>query len=193
MRALNNYIVKQEKRYNNTKKFGDVDLIVNSDIGEADHIYVNKVGTVTSTPIHFPNTEIEIGDEVLVHHNVFRRFWDVHGKEKNSTSYFMDDYYFVYPDQVYAYKRNGTWTPLKGQTFIKPLLKEEQDWLDMEKYQRLTGEVQFDGEGYKKGDIVGFKPAGNVEFQIDGEIIYRVPSNKITVVYGKAEEITESP
>ena len=30
------------------------------------------------------DSEIKIGDEVIVHHNVFRRFRDIRGKEKNS-------------------------------------------------------------------------------------------------------------
>ncbi|NVM20025.1 MAG: hypothetical protein HWN80_20155, partial [Candidatus Lokiarchaeota archaeon] len=62
--------------------------------------------------VSFGETEIKPGDEIIVHHNVFRRFYDVRGNEKNSRSYFEEDMYFVKPDQLYAYKPPGSiWQP----------------------------------------------------------------------------------
>ena len=37
----------------------------------------------------------------MIHHNVFRRWYNVRGEEKNSKSYFKDNLYFVQQDQVY--------------------------------------------------------------------------------------------
>ena len=49
---------------------------------------------VISTPI-IGDTDIKPGDTVIVHHNVFRRWHNVKGIEKNSRSYFNEDTYFI--------------------------------------------------------------------------------------------------
>ena len=54
-------------------------------------------------------TNIKVGDEVIVHHNVFRRFYNIRGDEKNSSSYFKEDLYFCYHDQIFLYKQNNEW------------------------------------------------------------------------------------
>ena len=45
-----------------------------------------------STPIA-GHTNIKSGDTVIVHHNVFRRWHDVKGREKNSRSFFNESTY----------------------------------------------------------------------------------------------------
>ena len=93
MQGLFDFIVKPKgKIYNNTKKINDTDLILNNNI--SDYKYINRNAIVVKTPKHF-DTPINIGDEVIIHHNVFRRWHDVRGKEKNSRSYFDEDTYLV--------------------------------------------------------------------------------------------------
>ena len=95
MRSLHAFIIEPEnQRYNNTKKIDQIDLILNTDL--QDHKFVSRVGKVISTPT-IGKTGIKQGDKVLVHHNVFRRFHDVRGEEKNSKSFFEEDKYFVFP------------------------------------------------------------------------------------------------
>ena len=107
MQSLFNFIVKpKNKRYNNTKQIGDSELLLNSEI--SDHRYVSRNGIVLGLP-KAEKTNIKIGDEVIVHHNVFRRFYDIRGNEKNSKSYFKDNLYFVQLDQIYLYKRSDKW------------------------------------------------------------------------------------
>ena len=53
-------------------------------------------------------------DTVIVHHNVFRRWNDVSGKERNSKSFYKEDMYFVSEDQIFAYKQENKWKPMKG-------------------------------------------------------------------------------
>ena len=98
MRSLYDFIVKPFKeRYNNTKEIGDKELIVNSSI--ENHIFVSKKAVVVSTPAAY-NTKVKIGDEVYVHHNIFRRYYDMKGREKNSGTFFKDDLYFCNPENT---------------------------------------------------------------------------------------------
>ena len=93
MRGLYNFVVKPKgSRYNNIKKVGDKELILNSEI--FNHQFVNREAIVISTP-KLIDTDIKKGDTVIIHHNVFRRFYDIRGIEKNSASYFKEDLYFV--------------------------------------------------------------------------------------------------
>ena len=75
MQGLFDFIVTPVKsRYNNTKKIGDKKLILNTEI--FTHKNVNRNAIVLATPKAF-KTKIKVGDEVLIHHNVFRRFSDI--------------------------------------------------------------------------------------------------------------------
>ena len=92
MKSIYNFIVKPlNKRYNNVLNVDDKELIINTSI--EDHKFVSKRAIVVSVPMAY-NTEIKAGDEVIVHHNVFRRWYDMRGVEKNSALYFKDDQYF---------------------------------------------------------------------------------------------------
>ena len=130
---------------------------------------------------------VEPGDDVIVHHNVFRRFYDVRGNEKNSRSFFAEDTYFCKEDQVFAYKRGGEWKALDGYCFVKPL--ESDDMWTTEKELPNIGVLKMLGDdlqaqGLQQGDIVGFTPRSEYEFVIDGERLYRVLSAAITINYG---------
>ena len=77
MRSVYNFVVKPKgERYNNTKKLDGGELILNTEI--YNHQYVNREAVVISTPI-IGNTDIQPGDTVIVHHNVFRRLLNQYG------------------------------------------------------------------------------------------------------------------
>ena len=120
MQSLFDFIVEpKNKRYDNTKHIDDKELILNSEI--SDHRYVSRVGKVLSVPKAI-KTKINVGDEVIVHHNVFRRWYDIRGVEKNSKSYWKENKYFVAEDQIFLYKRNNEWHAPEGYSFIKPII-----------------------------------------------------------------------
>ena len=97
MKSVYNFVVKPiGKRYNNVKKVEDKELIINTEI--FNHQYVNRQATVVSKPI-IGDTDIDIGSDVILHHNVFRRWHNVKGIEKNSKSYFNENTYIVQPDR----------------------------------------------------------------------------------------------
>ena len=179
MKSVYNFVVTPiGKRYNNTKKVGDSELILNTEI--YNHQYVNRKASVISTPI-VGETDIQAGDDVIVHHNVFRRWHNVKGVEKNSRSYFNESTYFINLDQIFLYKRYWEWKTPKGYCWIKPLKAIDQFNIEQEK--PLQGIVKYSDGTVNVNDIVGFTPNSEYEFIIDGERLYRVLSNFITIKY----------
>ena len=191
MKSVHNFVVAPiGERYNNKKKVGDSELILNTEV--FNHQYVNRIAEVISTPI-VGDTDIKAGDKVIVHHNVFRRWHDVKGVEKNSKSYFNESIYFISKDQIFLYKRNEKWIAPKGYCFVKPLKAINQFNLECEK--PLQGIVKYSDGTVKVGDLIGFKPSSEYEFVVDSERLYRVLSNFITIKYeyqGDEEEYNPS-
>lgn len=196
MRSLYSFIIEpKENRYENKKDIDGVELILNTEI--QDHKFVSRVGVVLETPIN-GKTGIKKGDEVIVHHNVFRRFNDVRGQEVNGKSFFEEDKYFVYPDQVFMYNRNGEWKTLDGFCFVKPI--KNRKLFSVEPEEQLIGILKYVDNGLIKnginnGDLVGFTPDSEYEFIIDQERLYRVPTNSICIKYehqGTEEEYNPS-
>ena len=179
MKSVYNFVVTPKgKRYNNTKKVGDSELIVNTEI--FNHQYVNREAVVISTPI-IGDTDIKAGDTVIVHHNVFRRWHDIKGIEKNSRSYFNESTYFINHDQIFLYKRNNNWIAPKGYCFVKPLKAINKFNIDQEK--PLQGIVKYSDGTVNTNELVGFTPNSEYEFVINGERLYRVLSKFITIKY----------
>ena len=190
MKSVYNFVVTPlNSRYNNTKKVGDKELIVNTEI--FNHQYVSREAMVKAIPT-VGETDIQVGDKVIVHHNVFRRWHNVKGIEKNSRSYFDEETYLVASDQIFLYKRNNTWEPQKGYCFIKPIKSTNE--LDVDKEKPLTGIVKYSDGTVNEGDLIGFRPSSEYEFIIDGEKLYRVLSNFITIKYEyQGDEETYNP
>ena len=191
MKSVYNFVVTPKgERYNNTKKVGDSELILNTEI--FNHQYVNREATVISTPI-IGDTDIEPGDTVILHHNVFRRWHNVKGIEKNSRSYFNEETYFVNHDQIFLYKRNNKWLAPKGYCFVKPLKAVNK--FNVEQEKPLQGVVKYSDGTVKLNELVGFTPNSEYEFIVDGERLYRVLSKFITIKYeyqGNEEEYNPS-
>ena len=191
MKSVYNFVVTPKgERYNNKKKVGDSELILNTEI--YNHQYVNREATVISTPI-IGDTNIKPGDTVLVHHNVFRRWHNIKGIEKNSRSYFNEATYMITLDQIFLYKRDKKWIAPKGYCFVKPL--KAIDKFNVESEKPLQGIVKYSDGTIETGDLVGYVPRTQSEFIVDGERLYRVLSNLITIKYeyqGDEEEYNPS-
>lgn len=188
MQSLFNFIVKpKNERYDNKKYIDGQELILNTEL--ADHRYVSRTGIVTSVP-KSESTEIQVGDEVIVHHNVFRRWHDNRGKEKNSRSYYEEDKYFVTSDQIFLYKRNNKWCAPEGYCFLKPI--ESNDVIEKEiPFRGIVKYLNQKLEDIKVGDLVGFMPGGKYEFIVEGERLYRVLTKFITIKYERQGTETE--
>ena len=180
MKTIYDFLISplEDNRYNNVQKIGDKEIIINTEL--YNHQYVNKEAVVQSVPIAY-KTPVKVGDKLLVHHNVFRRFHNMKGKEVNSKSYYGDGNYFANLDQIYMYKNEGKWKALNGYCFVKPLVND--DMFDEEQERPLIGIVKYSDGTIEENELVGFKPDSEFEFIVDGERLYRVLSKFITIKY----------
>ena len=180
MNSIYHFIIKPiDKRYENIKLVDNKELIINSSI--ENHIFVSKKAVVVSTPAAY-KTKIKINDEVYIHHNILRRYYDAKGIEKNSGTYFKNNLYFCAPEQIYMYNLK----PHLDYCFIKPL--KNQSILDNRKEQPNVGIVKYTNNtlealGIIPGTLITFTPNSEFEFIIDGERLYCMKSNDIALTH----------
>ena len=190
MKAYKDFIVTPiGERYNNSKKVGDKELILNTEV--YNHQFVNRLAKVIATPLLF-QSPINMGDEVIIHHNVFRRWNDMKGKEKNSRSYWKDNKYLISEDQIFLYN-SSDWKAMPGYSFVKPL--KSIDKLNIENERPLSGIIKYTDGTFNKEELIGFRPGSEYEFIINGERLYRVINKFITIKYeyqGNEEEYNPS-
>ena len=179
MKAPFDFVIEPKgNRYNNVKKVGDKNLIVNTE--NFNHQFVNREAIVKSIPTAY-DTKIKPRDTVIVHHNIFRRWLDIRGDEKNSRSYFDENTYLVKPDQIFLYKRNKKWKAVDGYCFVQPI--KQRDRLRQDKEEECMGIVTYTDGVNKIGELVGFTPFSTYEFVVDGQRLYRVLNKFITIKY----------
>jgi len=184
MKSLFDFIVKPiGNRYDNEIKVGDKSLIINTKIESFKS--VSNRAIVVETPLAF-KSNIKKGDTVIIHHNVFRRFYDIRGNQKDSRSKFIDGNFFVNPDQIYLYKSNSEWMAFGNRCFISPIV--DSDDMTVEKERKLIGILKYGNSSLEAveinpGDLVGYTPNGEFEFIIDGERLYCMKSNDIVIKY----------
>jgi len=180
MKSLYSFIVKPlNERYDNVKKINDKTLIINTSI--ENHRFVSKKAVVVSTPAAY-TSKIKVGDELYVHHNIFRRWYNMKGEEKNSSTFFKDDLYFVSPEQIYMYNLK----PHLDYCFVKPL--KNQNILENRKEQPNVGVMKYNNSslealGITPGTLITFTPNSEFEFIIDGERLYCMKSNDIALTH----------
>ena len=185
MKSVYDFVVSPIKsRYNNIKKIGEKELIVNTEI--YNHQFVSREAVVKSVPL-IGETNIKVGDKVILHHNVFRRWHNIRGEEKNSRSFFNEETYFISEEQIFLYKSENTdWQAPKGYCFVKPIVSKNN--LDTNIEEPLMGILKYldsslESAGLQKNDLVGFSPDDEYEFVIDGQRLYRVMTQFITIKY----------
>ncbi len=183
MKGMYDFIVEPlGKRYNNTVDIEGVDLVVNTSIESFKS--VNNIGVVLALPKAF-KTDISIGDQIMIHHNVFRRFYDMRGNEKNSRSYLNENMYLCAFDQIYLYKKDGgDWITFGDRCFVKPICSTNEFDTDLE--EPHIGIVKYDNKklnsiGIKNEMLVTFKPHSEFEFIVDNQRLYCMKSNNIVI------------
>ena len=88
---------------------------------------------------------------------------------------------------------DNDWHAPPGYCFVKPLKEKNPLNVDLEK--PLQGIVKYSDGTVEVNDLVGFRPSSEYEFIIDGERLYRILSNFITIKYehqGDEEEYNPS-
>ncbi len=185
MKPIRDFIVKPlGDIYANSIELGDKKLILNSNI--ENHKFVNRLAVVIETPSLF-ETIIKKGSVVVIHHNVFRRFYDIRGNEKNSRSYLMEDKYLVSIDQVFMFVEDNELKAFGDRCFVKPIKSSSEKTTDSLHYRK--GVLLYDNDSLNNlnvfsGDIVNYKKMREFEFYINNELLYCMKSNDILINYG---------
>ena len=184
MKSLGQFVIKPyANRYNNEVKVGDKSLITNTRI--EDWKSVSKEAIVLAVPLAV-KTDIKVGDKVIVHHNIFRRWYDVRGVEKNSSTFFKENVYFASSDQIYMYQRNNVWCSNLEYCLVAPI--KETDLLKVNKEKELVGILKYGNKSLEAlkitpGDLIGFTPNSEFEFVFDDKRLYCMKSNDIVIKY----------
>jgi|TARA_R110000764_G_scaffold228134_2_gene318510 hypothetical protein len=185
MRSVYDFIVEPlGERYDNTVKVGDVSLITNTSLESWKH--VNNYAKVIETPVGI-STPIRKGDTIVVHQNVFRTFYDMKGKKKNSRSFLKDNKFLCAVDQVYLYKTaDNPWKALGDRCFVAPIVNTDDYSLD--KTKPLVGILKISNSSLEEfkmstGDIVGFTPNSEWEFEVDNQLMYCMRTKDIVIKY----------
>lgn len=153
-------------RYDSVTKSG---LVLSA--SQEDHRVTNRMAKVISVPLNYEGPVVP-GDILLVHHNTFRKYYDIRGKERSGPSHFRDNLFFIFPDQYFMYKKGDTWKSPDPYCFVRPTKDS------------LIGEIAYSNDelesiGVNVGDIVSFQPDSEYEFKIDGEVLYRMFTRNI--------------
>ena len=196
MKGMFDFIIQPlGDEYDNEIKVGNKSLVLNTKI--ESYKSVNNLAIVIDTPKAY-KTPIKKGDIIVIHHNVFRTFYDMKGARKKSRSFFKDNLYFCQMDQVYLYKRDTKWKSFGDRCFIMPLKSDNS--LTLDKEQKLIGILKIGNSSLEAlkispGDLVGFKPYGEWDFIVDDQRLYCMKSNDIVIKYeyeGNEEEYNPS-
>jgi hypothetical protein len=167
------------RRYDNIKKFGDTDFYISS--SQEDHKTSNRFAEVVSVPIYY-NGPVQPGDTVVVHHNVFKYYYDMKGRQKSSWNFIMDDLFLAELDQVYMFKRDDKWNAVDPFIFIRPIPSEDKVISTLGSLEEMWGEVVYKTAtltDVSVGDTVSFTPDSEYEFRIDDEVLYRMYNKNI--------------
>lgn len=171
------------KRYNNTKSIGGIDFIVST--SEEDHKFSNRYAEVVEVPIGYKGPILP-GDTLLVHHNVFKFYNDMRGRQRSGKSFFKDDLFFIELDQFFMFKHDGEWNAYDRYCFVKPIKAQESYISKHITEEPLMGIMMYPNQflkdrGINSGDLICFKPDSEYEFDVDGEKMYRMFDHQIAI------------
>jgi hypothetical protein len=186
MKSLFDFIVKplDGKRYTNIKKIGGVDFIVST--SEEDFNFSNRYAEVIGLPANYSGP-IKKGYILLVHHNVFKYYNDMRGRQRSGRSYFKDDLFFVDSEQFFMYYDGENWNAYDKYCFVKPVPAIQSYIFKPFSEEPLIAEMvivndYLKSQGVKKGDLVTYLPDTEYEFNVDGEKLYRMYDHHISMV-----------
>lgn len=172
MKAVHGFIVTpKEKRYKPADSGG---FVTSSSIEFAKD--VDRRAIVVETPINY-NGDIQIGDEVFIHHNVFRLYYNQLGKATNSRGFLYDSLFVVIPEEIFAYKKQGKWFPHLDYCFVSPV---KEDTFSEFKHVSLEhiGKVIMSNQ-HPEQTLIAFTPDSEYEVDFTGETLYRMRNKDI--------------
>lgn len=182
MRSPYRFIVSphNDTLYANEVKGKKGSLILSTSI--ENHSVTNRIAKVISIPSYYSG-EIKEGFLVIVHHNVFRKIYDMRGKEKFSARLIRNNTYMLDAAEIFGFSSDGeNWIPMPGYCFVSPM--ENTDAMTNGSEQGQHGVLRFAGEdltrdGFSIGDTICFRPESEYEFNINGSKSYRVRTSNV--------------
>lgn len=177
MQSPDSFIVTPKyKKYKSGKKFGNVEFETVTSIENAKD--VSKEAIIVTLPLNY-HGDIEVGDEVIVHHNIFRDYYDQHGKMKHSRAFLYDSLYTVIPEELFLFKKNGKWQPNLNFCFVEPIEEDSISILDGGHLPH-TGRVYLSNT-HKSTSPIGFTPESEYEVWIDEKLYYRMRDTDVCI------------
>ena len=168
------------KAYDNVRESG---LIIST--SKEDHKATNRFATIINTPIGYDGP-IGVGDTVVVHHNVFRSYYDMRGRERKSMSHLKDNLYILDFDQFFLYKKNDSeWMAHSPYCFVEPVQKKKDSVIhQVGVEQELVGKLAYisDRMDIPVGTLVSYQPDTEYRFDIDGKKLYRMYERNICII-----------
>ena len=171
------------RRYDNIKDVSGVKLITST--SEEDHMASNRFAQVIALPLNYKGP-IQVLDTLLVHHNAFKFYNDIKGRQKSGKSFFKDDLFFIEEEQFFMYYSDFKWTAYNRFCFVKPIPATESYIKKPFSEEPLMGIMRYTNkyllsQGVNEGDIVCFAPDTEYEFNVEGEKLYRMYEHQITM------------
>lgn len=171
------------RRYDNIKKIGDIDFITST--SQEDHESSNRFAEVVSLPVGYDG-EIKIGDTLLVHHNVFKYYYDMRGRQQSSHNFFKDNLFFVDYDQFFMYYSVDQWKCHSKYCFIEPVETKEYYIAKPGTEEPLIGRIRYINQelidlGLNVGDEIAFEPDSEYPFYINDQKLYRMFTSNIKI------------
>ncbi len=157
------------------------DIIVNVSIEDAS--FTNRLGVVKHLPTNYQG-KVQIGDVLVVHHNVFRTYYDQAGNKKESFNHIKDNLFFVEKEKIYmVIKEDGEQIAFEDNVFVEPIV-EQASFFEMEKEVERVGKIYLSNDSLKKqgidkGDLVCFANDSEYEFIINKKRLYKMTTNRI--------------
>ena len=172
-----------DRRYDNQKEIGGVNFITS--VSEEDHTASNRFAIVVETPIGYKGP-IKKGDTLLVHHNVFKFYNDMKGRRKSGRSYLKENLFLVDQEQFYMYHNGKEWNAWGKYCFIEPVDIKDSYIFKPGGEEPLFGKIKYINQelldlGVKQGDEISFTPGSEYPVQVEGEKLYRMFTNNITM------------
>lgn len=173
-------------KYNNKKEIGNgKSYYLSSSIENA--IDVNRFAVVVQVPLNYKG-KVEVGDEVVIHHNIFRDYYDYHGKIKHSSHYLYDNLYLIDDSEIYLFRsadKSKVWESNLDYVLVEPVWSEK---FSMKSKKDKVGWVVITSNEDLQHSIIGFTPESEYEIQMKNEegediVYYRMRERDICVRY----------
>lgn len=186
MKSLFGFIVEPlgSQRYKTHKEIAGEKIITSTSKEDAKNS--NRTAVVLSTPVGYDGP-VRAGHELIVHHNVFKYYSDMQGREKSGKSFLKNGTFIVEPDQWFMHREpGGEWRTHDKYCFVEPVPVFDF-WMTVPGMEyHLVGRLAYSNKeleeiGVMQNDLVGFTPDSEYQFEIDGIIMYRMFTNNICI------------